>query len=141
MQIIETLNIKYYGLSLWIWLIVVAAFIYCVYSNTNKLNTVPEKFGNSQKNIKLYNFNTTWCGWSIRLQPQWDLLTTTVKNDPSLSSVQVFDIKCDSDENKQLCQTFNVEGYPTIIIDVDGKRTVYNGDRTSDAILKFVKTL
>lgn len=90
----------------------------------------------SGKSIKFYNFNTTWCGWSKKFQPEWDKFTAMVKSNPKLNSIiDVQDVKCDNDANKQLCIDNDVQGYPTVIINVNGKSTDYDGPRTVDGLM------
>ena len=96
--------------------------------------------GSSQ--IKMYNFNTEWCGWSKKFQPEWDAFMARVNADNTLSGlVDVQDIKCDNDKNKQLCIDNNVEGFPTVVINVNGNNSMYDGPRTSDALMKTLKNL
>jgi thiol-disulfide isomerase/thioredoxin len=92
--------------------------------------------------IKIYNFNTTWCGWSKRFQPIWDKFTNDVKADNNLNNlVQVIDVKCDNDDNKQLCIDNNVEGYPTIKLLKDGQVIDFDAKPTKDTLVKFLNTV
>ncbi len=92
--------------------------------------------------IKLYNFNTSWCGWSKKFQPEWDTFMNNVKSDPKLSSmVEVKDVKCDNGANRQLCEDNDIEGYPSVLIDVNGNKSIYDGDRTADALMNKVNQI
>ena len=85
--------------------------------------------------IKIYNFNTSWCGYSVQFQPVWNTFYNSIKiND----NVEAFDIKCDDNKNKELCTKYNIEGYPTIIIDNGTNITKYNGPRTLEGLKKAV---
>jgi hypothetical protein len=85
--------------------------------------------------IKMYNFNTSWCGWSKVFQPEWDKFTMNVKSNDSLNGVvEIMDIKCDNDNNTQLCIDHNVEGYPTVVIIKNGVSSHYRGPRTVDGL-------
>jgi hypothetical protein len=96
----------------------------------------------SSKPVVLSNFNTSWCGWSKKFQPEWDVFMTIVKSDNTLNSlVDVRNVNCDNDDNKQLCIDNNVDGYPTVIMNVIGKITKYDGPRTSEALIKSVKQI
>jgi thiol-disulfide isomerase/thioredoxin len=95
-----------------------------------------EKFGEIIKSkIKVFNFNTSWCGWSKRLQPEWDKFNEFIKLDPKLAHIEVYDIKCDDDKNNSMCESYKVPGYPYIVIEVNGKRTHYNGERTAKGLI------
>ena len=92
--------------------------------------------------IKMYNFNTEWCGWSKKFQPEWDAFMANVKSDNTLNSiVEVKDVKCDNDNNKELCADNNIQGFPTVVINVNGNNSKYDGPRTSEALMKKLKDL
>ena len=102
-----------------------------------------EKFTEDfDKPIKVYNFNTLWCGYSKSFQPEWDMFMNKIKSDPMMNSiVDVKDIKCDNDNNKQLCIDNEVYGYPTVIINVEGESSKYEGPRTSDGLMLAVNAI
>jgi thiol-disulfide isomerase/thioredoxin len=81
---------------------------------------------------KIYNFNTAWCGYSVQFQPEWLELENSTKD---MSNITAIDVKCDEEGNKQLCKDYDIDGFPTVIIEKNGKRKVYNGDRNAGAIL------
>jgi thiol-disulfide isomerase/thioredoxin len=122
------LNQKCFCLPLWVWLVAIgiAVYYYC-YSKPKKtkLQIQPqpkpneekkEKFGNvTNSKLKIFNFNTEWCGWSQRFQPEWDNFTKAVKEDSNLNrKVEVFDIKCDQSSNERMCEEYKVPGYPYV---------------------------
>ena len=50
-------------------------------------------------------------------------------------------IKCiayEADENKREIEKANISGFPTLIIIDNDKKSVYDGDRTTEAIIKAV---
>ena len=81
--------------------------------------------------IKIYNFNTTWCGHSINFQPIWDSFSKSLIESDNITP---YDIKCDDDSNKKLTEKYNVNGYPTVIIDYGNKFINYSGKRTVNDI-------
>lgn len=119
------------GLPTWVWL-VVGVVVYITYFKK-------EGFTNSD-NIKIYNFNTEWCGWSKRFQPEWDEFTRRVNADRKLN-VEALDIKCDDSKNESMCEKFEVPGFPSVVAEVNGKRQHYKGPRTADALMEFVRNL
>jgi thiol-disulfide isomerase/thioredoxin len=145
------LNQKCFCLPLWVWLVAigVAVYFYC-YSPTNKLKSKPkeekkekkEKFANSTiSKLKIFNFYTSWCGWSVKFQPEWNEFAKAVKADSKLSSkVDVIDVKCDNPENEKLCEKYQVPGYPYVVVDNNGKHEAYSGERTAKALLSFVSS-
>jgi hypothetical protein len=142
------LNQKCFCLPLWVWLVAIGivVYYYC-YSSKNKLQPKPkeekkEKFANvNNSRVKMLNFNTKWCGWSVIFQPEWDNFTKAVNNNPELKSkIEVIDVKCDDPANKRMCEEYQVPGYPYVIVEKDGNRTPYDGERTAQALLSFVSS-
>ena len=89
-----------------------------------------------QDKTRIINFNTSWCGYSVRFQPIWDQFSSQVAD----SNVKVLDVKCDLDENTELCKKYDVPGYPSILkVTASGKVVNYDGPRTVDGLLNFVK--
>lgn len=142
------LNQKCFCLPLWVWVLALGVIVYyvCYKEPENKQKAVEEKEEKKEKfsndtnsKLKIFNFNTEWCGWSQRFQPEWDNFTETVKSNPELNSrVEVFDVKCDKPANKKMCEAYNVPGYPYVIVEKNGIRSPYKGERTAQALLSFV---
>jgi thiol-disulfide isomerase/thioredoxin len=144
-----SLNDKIYGLSLLSWVLIIIVliffFVQIFSTSTEKFEEVnedvPVKTSNNNNNTKVYNFNTSWCGWSVKFQPEWDNFTQAVQSDPSLSGVEVIDVKCDNPENEKMCKDFEVNGFPTVIIDHNGQKGVYKGARDAKEMLETIKEL
>ena len=84
---------------------------------------------------KVYNFNTTWCKYSVDFQSEWNTFSNSLKESDSIKAI---DVKCDDDKNKDICQKFNVPGYPTIVIERNNQNNIYNGSRTSQSLRKYL---
>jgi len=115
----------------------------CVVSYYVYMSNNTENFTSDRK-IKVYNFNTSWCGWSRKFQPEWDAFTNTIETSSDADKYDIRDIKCDDMndlEIKNLSSKYKVPGYPYIIIDKDDKAHSYEGARTSDALVEYVKNL
>ena len=86
-------------------------------------------------NKKIVNYNTEWCGYSKQFQPVWDQFTNEMKI--KHPEIDVIDMKCDKDENKEQCKIPEVHGFPTVVLfDGDAKK-VFQGDRTVESLLAF----
>lgn len=112
--------------------------IILLYSIVNYMFKKPaqnEEFINSNK-INVYNFNTTWCGHSVRFQPVWDEFCQSVKAD---KNILAHDIKGDDEKHKNLVQKYNVQGFPTVIIDYGNNHTQYSGPRTVNGLRGALK--
>lgn len=127
-------------------LIVLVVVIY-LFISTEDLSTcsnIKDTFSNSaNKNsnlIKVYNFNTSWCGYSVRFQPEWEKFQREIESIDNLN-IEGFDIKCDNTNNKQMCDDYEIPGFPSVIIEKDGEKINYNGPRTATAIIETIKNL
>ncbi len=141
------LNHKYFGLPVWTWIIIISIIIFSCKqtlnvkseANLNNINS-KEKFAEiSKPKIKIFNFNTEWCGWSKRFQPEWDAFSKEMKQ--NFPNIEAIDVKCDQDVNQKICEQYQVPGYPYVIIEIDNKQTPYNGERTTEALMAHAKTL
>jgi protein disulfide-isomerase A6 len=56
-------------------------------------------------------FYAPWCGHCKSLAPDWDALADKYSDS---SSVVIGSVDCTTDENKDLCGEYGVQGYPTL---------------------------
>jgi len=144
------LNTKIYNLPVYTWLLIVA-MIYVFYltfsnskmisSNSNKQELFSNKDDKEDKKIKVYNFNTSWCGWSVRFKPEWEKFADEVKAKGDLSNVEAYDIKCDNPENDFMCKEYEIVGFPTVIIEANGQKGIYKGPREAKDLIETIKEL
>lgn len=131
------MNNKIFGIPMYVW--VVVGIIYYLYRTKLTERFVdmimPKK---SQPKVKIFNFNTAWCGWSKRFQPEWDEFSNNIKSN---KNVIAMDIKCDNPSNKSMCNDYNVPGFPSVIAEIDGDRIQYSSPRTADNLMEFVNKL
>ena len=144
---------KIWGLSIlsWILIIIILVFFVCkvYYSNNSSYDDVDKEnfqetnatIDGKEENVKVYNFNTSWCGWSVKFQPEWQKFQDKLNSTSDLSNISAFDIKCDKPENESMCKEYDVNGFPTVIIETNGKRGVYKGPRQSKDLIETVKDL
>jgi thiol-disulfide isomerase/thioredoxin len=95
---------------------------------------------NNKKNIvnnktKIYNFNTEWCGYSVRFQPIWNKFSSMVI-DPN---IEIIDVKCDNPDNDELCKKYNIPGFPSIVKVINDNYIIYDGPRTIDGLINFIR--
>lgn len=140
---------KYFNIPVWVWIITIiilfVVFILPQKSSKPEIKsetTSKEDFTNSthtKSKISIYNFNTTWCGWSRNFQPEWDLFMDYMK-DPKINvnNIEVKDIKCDDIKCKDVYRKYNIPGYPYVIIDVDGVHEHYEGERKASELIKYM---
>jgi thiol-disulfide isomerase/thioredoxin len=90
---------------------------------------------NNNIKTKVYNFNTEWCKYSRDFQPEWNGFVNSLKTSDGIKAI---DVKCDNEENKELCKKYDIPGYPSIVIETDNKTEIYNGARNALAIRKYL---
>jgi thiol-disulfide isomerase/thioredoxin len=141
---------KIWGLSILSWILIIIILVFFVYkvfyNNSDYDNSGAETFEEtnadvSNGNVKVYNFNTSWCGWSVKFQPEWNKFTEYVSENSSLNNVKTFDVKCDKPENESVCKDFDIQGFPTVVIEAGGRRGLYKGPREVKDLIETVKNL
>jgi thiol-disulfide isomerase/thioredoxin len=123
----EILNIKILNISILTWIFIVFSILFLL-----NLSKPQERMENNKNTI--YNFNTTWCRYSREFQPIWDQFT----KENNINNLSIKDVKCD-DESLELCNKYPVRGFPTVLLDINGKVVEYNGKRTVEELTNFVK--
>ncbi|CAD5206829.1 unnamed protein product [Bursaphelenchus okinawaensis] len=90
----------------------------------------------SKYEVALVKFYAPWCGHCKRLAPEFEKAATKLKsNDPPITLI---DVDCDSE--KDLCQRFSVQGYPTLKVFRNGALSQeYDGPRDADGIAKYMR--
>lgn len=83
----------------------------------------------------LIAFYAPWCGHCKRLMPVLDSFAEEFGDGSRLS---VGRVNCDESENKQLCTSYDVSGYPTVVF-LNGEYFYeFNKQRTSEQLKKFI---
>jgi len=84
---------------------------------------------------KLYFFYADWCGYCRKFKPEWAKL----KAEPNLG-VQLEEVDCsDSNNVPALAKEYNVKGFPTLILVHSSNKVTYEGERSANAIISFIK--
>lgn len=102
----------------------------------NNISDAPAEIAplNTQPKVPtIINFNTVWCRHSKEFQPIWEEFSTSMQG----KNIKVIDMKCDEAENEELCQKFDIPGYPTVILFMGDDKHVYEGPRTVGALSSF----
>ncbi|XP_010534435.1 PREDICTED: protein disulfide isomerase-like 1-3 [Tarenaya hassleriana] len=81
----------------------------------------------------MVEFYAPWCGHCQALAPEYAAAATELKGVAALAKV-------DATEESELAQKYEVQGFPTVFLFVDGQmEKTYDGERTKDAIVMWVK--
>ena len=121
-----------------ILLIFIAYFIYKNYLfNKIKPNYVENKefTSNNIDSVELYFFYTDWCPHCKSAKPIWEDL----KNNTSMVNnvkINYIDVNCDNE--KELAEKFNIEGYPTIKLVKDNQVIEYDAKPDKETLIIFL---
>ncbi|OMO87052.1 Thioredoxin-like protein [Corchorus capsularis] len=89
-------------------------------------------FINENKYV-MVNFFAPWCWWSQRLAPVYEAAAEAMKDDG------VPFAKVDCVPEHELSRKYHITGYPSVFLFAGGVRTFYDGERTRDDIVKWVR--
>ncbi|XP_071734861.1 protein disulfide isomerase-like 1-4 [Rutidosis leptorrhynchoides] len=81
----------------------------------------------------MVEFYAPWCGHCKALAPEYAAAAT------DLIDENVVLAKVDAQEESEVAETYEVQGFPTILFFVDGVHKPYLGQRTKDAIVNWIK--
>jgi len=98
--------------------------------NKNNNAFVMSGGGNDDKQICL--FKADWCPHCRSIKPIWEELKKENKD-------KIKFITYDSDKHAKEIKTYNIKGYPTIILKVGDKSFEYVGSNDKSSIKEFIK--
>ncbi|KAG5454476.1 Protein disulfide-isomerase A6 [Clonorchis sinensis] len=103
-------------------------------SNDDVIELTPSNFNRvtSDDSVWFVEFYAPWCGHCKNLAPEWKKAATALKGVVKLAAVN-------ADEHSSLASTYNVKGFPTILMFVKDKHktsTPYTGGRQASHIVK-----
>lgn len=87
-------------------------------------------FGGASKNT-LYLMKAEWCPHCVAFKPVWNKLQEELKDVINFKTL-------DSEKDKEEIQSYNIDGFPTIIFKVGDKAYEYVGPRDEQGIKDFV---
>ena len=100
-------------------------------------NLSHDKSSYNKPSISLYF--AKWCGHCVNFKPTWE----QIKNELNNSNIDVNTIDCSGDSpHTSINETPNgtqLEGFPTIILSINKKDIIYNGERSKMAVISFIK--
>jgi thiol-disulfide isomerase/thioredoxin len=110
-------------------------------ANTQKEHKKKNK--SNKKGLYVILIHANGCGYCEQLMPEWEKMEGMVKGDNTLNGkCDVVKIERANMENEMINnREIPVAGYPTIVSIKDGNLHNYNGDRTADELLNWIKQL
>ncbi len=100
--------------------------------NTNGLVMTGGSIKNKSNENTLYLFKAEWCPHCVAFKPTWKALQEEFKNEINF-------VTYDSDQNSKEIKSFNIEGFPTLILQAGNKAIEYVGPRDAQSLKDFVK--
>jgi thioredoxin-like negative regulator of GroEL len=87
----------------------------------------------SGKELVLVHMNN--CGHCKKMMPEWKKCKKQ-----NNTGIKIVDYEMNTTKGKDLVKKHNINGFPTILLIENGKKLdTYNGERTSESILEFMK--
>lgn len=136
----QNINVTIVGISLLIIILIIVALKFLNRYRNVPAQTQTESF-NPQNKYKgdLILYHTTWCGYSKQFKPIWDEFVSWSKKNNMHPAVNFSDVVCEGG-NETVCNQKGIEGYPTIILTVNGADIPFSGERTSNGLDAFLRS-
>jgi thiol-disulfide isomerase/thioredoxin len=94
-----------------------------------------ETFTSNKPYREIIFFSLDGCSHCEKLKPMWDLFKKNYNNNQYIKLINI-----EAENNKELVEKYNIEGFPTILYIKDGEKvSEYDGNRTYESLVKFFK--
>ena len=104
-------------------------------SQPMELNNLTEKPNPGANDVIIVLFYVDWCPHCVSTKPEWEKL----KAESNLG-VRLEEVDCsDSNNTPALATEYGVSGFPTLILVNGSNKVTYEGERTKEALVSFIK--
>ena len=117
-------------------LMVVCLLAYLGYMVFNRYYGSAEFFSDKPK---FYFFNVEWCGHCKTTKPKWEELVKNVDGVVNGKPVELVSVNAEDEANAGLVKQYNVQGYPTLVLQKGEEKVEYSGDRSTEDMHNFLK--
>jgi thiol-disulfide isomerase/thioredoxin len=101
---------------------------------TSSPSSLLEDVKNKKVLVLFYNTN---CGHCKTLKPEWDKAEAEM-----VDKMVAVDVTDTSEAVKMITEKYKINSYPTMLVLDNGKMTAtYDGERTKDALVSYVKSM
>jgi thiol-disulfide isomerase/thioredoxin len=91
------------------------------------------------KPINITLFHADWCGHCVNFMPTFEAMKNNKQANMNIGFNKVSDIElANLQKNKRQINGVDIEGFPTIKIDIQGNTYNYMGERTQEKIYNFI---
>jgi thiol-disulfide isomerase/thioredoxin len=87
----------------------------------------------------IYFFYTDWCGFSQKAMPEWEKLEEKLKATPYFGNTEVKAIRVNAESERATSLLYEVHGFPTIKLETSSLLRDYEGKRTADSLMQFIR--
>lgn len=83
-------------------------------------------------------FYTNWCGHSKRAMPEWEAVEEHLKKSNVYGTTKVTPARVDAEEDVPTATLYEVEAYPTVLLETSEGIVKYDKRVTSSGVLTFL---
>ncbi len=87
----------------------------------------------------LYFFYTNWCGFSQKAMPEWTKLEEKLKRESYFGKTHVNAIPVDCEADRAKCTLYDIQGYPTVILETKSGLTEFGKRVTYSNLISFLR--
>ena len=107
--------------------------------NSSNTDSTLEKFNNNNNNkVQFKVYYTNWCGWSKKALALINSSEFQSQINQIKDKAEVILVDCENGVENE-CSANNIRGFPTMILFKNGKAIDFNGERTTEGIISFIK--
>lgn len=126
-----------------LWFIIIVLVLAIIYVLCQDSESFAQEDDNSveptsSNRVNLVMFYAPWCGHCSTTKPELEKAKPDLDG-KTINGKRVKVMMIDCDDNPEMNKKFDIEGYPTIKLFKQGSQVEYNGDRSKDSFLEFVK--
>lgn len=99
----------------------------------------PPKRDVKPNEANLYFFYTNWCGFSQKAMPEWTKLEEALKGESYFGKTHVNAIQVDCEAEASRCLLYEIDGYPTVLLETKAGLTTFTKRPTTASMLTFLR--
>uniref|UniRef100_A0A6C0L054 Thioredoxin domain-containing protein n=1 Tax=viral metagenome TaxID=1070528 RepID=A0A6C0L054_9ZZZZ len=110
-------------------------------ANTQRSYIENNEFKSKQSTTKgnLFFFYADWCNHCENSRPIWENIKKD--NDFHDFNLNFIDVDGDDKKNKELLKHYKIQEYPTIILDQNNKKFIFDANLTTETLKKFLSSV